>query len=324
MTADLALLQAFSRGLLALGDATRSAPPIRMLHDGLQALRPLVPFRSAWWGECSDFAPDGPPRNWLHGRINLSPSFAQQWNRLSVDDGFAQESMRKLDTVVRSSGYDDPVRGLEQFAREHQLFHIMAITSEMRGSGFLFFVVLYRGEDAPGFDERDGVLFQEFTRHLAQRWQRRVQDMLSQAATRDSGAFALADARGELLYLGKRLGTLLRQAYPGWDGSLLPREIAAALGQGTGALALGGHQLLLQPCGELLALSLDRHRRTGLPPRERSVAMLYAQGQSYKAIARLLDLSPATVRTYLRSAYLQLGVRNKVELGSALRAAPPR
>lgn len=324
MTTELALLQAFSTALLALGDATRSAPPNRMLHDGLQALRPLVPFRSAWWGECSDFAPDSPPRNWLHGRINLSPSFAEEWNQLAANDGFAQDSMRQLDTVVRSSGYDDPVRGLEQFARKHQLFNIMAITSEMRGSGLLFFIALYRGEDAPGFDERDGVLFGEFTRHLADGWQRRVQEMLRQAATRDSAAFALADARGELLYLGKRLGSLLRQAYPAWDGSLLPPDIATALAQGTGALALGGQQVLLQPCGELLALSLDRRRHTGLPPRERSVAMLYAQGQSYKAIARLLDLSPATVRTYLRSAYLQLGVRNKVELGSALRTMPSR
>lgn len=321
MTADLALLQSFSRGLLALGDATRAAPPNRMLHDGLQALRPLVPFRSAWWGECSDGAPDSPPRNWLHGRINLSPSFAQEWNRLSAEDGFARSSMRQLDTVVRVSGYEDPVPGLEQFARKHELFHIMAITSEMRGSGLLFFVALYRGEESPAFGERDGVLFQEFTHHLSQCWQHRVQDTLRQAATRDADAFALADARGELLYLGRRLGTLLRQAYPGWDGSLLPPGIAAALAQGTGALALGGQQLLLQRCGELLALSLER-RRTGLPPRERSVAMLYAQGQSYKAIARLLDLSPATVRTYLRNAYLQLGVRNKVELGSALRSTP--
>ncbi|WP_232521631.1 response regulator transcription factor [Paracidovorax citrulli] len=47
--------------------------------------------------------------------------------------------------------------------------------------------------------------------------------------------------------------------------------------------------------------------------------MLYAHGHGYKAIAGLLGLSPATVRTYLRSAYAVLGVRNKVELAAALR-----
>jgi DNA-binding CsgD family transcriptional regulator len=50
--------------------------------------------------------------------------------------------------------------------------------------------------------------------------------------------------------------------------------------------------------------------------------MLYAQGRSYKEIARLLGLSPATVRTYLRSVYVQLGVRNKIELSGALDPAP--
>ena len=37
-------------------------------------------------------------------------------------------------------------------------------------------------------------------------------------------------------------------------------------------------------------------------------------------IAKLLALSPATVRTYLRNCYLQLGVKSKVELGSVLRS----
>jgi DNA-binding CsgD family transcriptional regulator len=55
-----------------------------------------------------------------------------------------------------------------------------------------------------------------------------------------------------------------------------------------------------------------------LTPRERAAALLYAEGHSYKAIAARLGLSPATVRTYLRDAYLQLGVRNKVELGARL------
>jgi DNA-binding NarL/FixJ family response regulator len=59
-----------------------------------------------------------------------------------------------------------------------------------------------------------------------------------------------------------------------------------------------------------------------LAPRERAVAVLYASGHSYKMIARRLDLSPATVRTYLRDAYLQLGVRNKIELGKLLGHQP--
>jgi DNA-binding CsgD family transcriptional regulator len=57
-----------------------------------------------------------------------------------------------------------------------------------------------------------------------------------------------------------------------------------------------------------------------LAPRERTAALLFAAGHSYKEIAKTLGLSPATVRTYLRNCYLQLGVKSKVELGSVLRS----
>ncbi|MNT28249.1 Bacterial regulatory protein, luxR family [compost metagenome] len=52
-----------------------------------------------------------------------------------------------------------------------------------------------------------------------------------------------------------------------------------------------------------------------------SAAMLYAQGRSHKDIAATLGLTPATVRTYLRTAYSALGVSNKVDLVAALRSS---
>jgi DNA-binding CsgD family transcriptional regulator len=55
-----------------------------------------------------------------------------------------------------------------------------------------------------------------------------------------------------------------------------------------------------------------------LSPRERGAALLYAQGHTNKEVARLLGLSPATVRTYLRDAYRVLECSNKVELLAAL------
>ena len=47
--------------------------------------------------------------------------------------------------------------------------------------------------------------------------------------------------------------------------------------------------------------------------------MLYAEGRSHKDIAATLGLTPATVRTYLRTAYAALGVSTKLELVAALR-----
>jgi DNA-binding CsgD family transcriptional regulator len=86
-------------------------------------------------------------------------------------------------------------------------------------------------------------------------------------------------------------------------------------------MRLGRCALTLNPNAEHVILSLEAQSRGAvLAPRERTAAMLFAAGHSYKEIAKILALSPATVRTYLRNCYLQLGVKSKVELGSVLRS----
>ena len=74
-------LQAFSHSLLQLAEQARQAKPQDLLQQAMLILRTLVPFDAAWWGEVS--AGDGQggqggPRNWLHGSIGLSRSFAQE------------------------------------------------------------------------------------------------------------------------------------------------------------------------------------------------------------------------------------------------------
>ena len=60
------------------------------------------------------------------------------------------------------------------------------------------------------------------------------------------------------------------------------------------------------------------NERSLLSKREREVLQLLANGRTNDETAQEVGLSPATVRTYLRSVYVQLGVRNKIELGGAL------
>ncbi|MEU4408517.1 response regulator transcription factor [Streptosporangium sp. NPDC023963] len=50
-----------------------------------------------------------------------------------------------------------------------------------------------------------------------------------------------------------------------------------------------------------------------LPPRERDVLHLVAEGRSNAEIGETLHLSEATVKGYLSSAFARLGVRNRVE-----------
>ena len=58
-----------------------------------------------------------------------------------------------------------------------------------------------------------------------------------------------------------------------------------------------------------------------LTKREAEIATAYAEGDSYKEIARTLGISPTTVRSHLRTVYGKLGVTSKIALAQAL-AAP--
>ena len=57
---------------------------------------------------------------------------------------------------------------------------------------------------------------------------------------------------------------------------------------------------------------LDGYR--DLTPREREIALLLAQGNSYKRVAELLYVSPSTVQTHAKALYRKLAIHSKQEL----------
>jgi DNA-binding CsgD family transcriptional regulator/GAF domain-containing protein len=67
-------------------------------------------------------------------------------------------------------------------------------------------------------------------------------------------------------------------------------------------------------------VQMTDHPDGELSQREQEVAAAYADGKSYKEIAQILGLSPATVRTHLRTVYRKLNVTSKIELSLALKA----
>ena len=57
----------------------------------------------------------------------------------------------------------------------------------------------------------------------------------------------------------------------------------------------------------------DEPESRRLSPREHEVVQLIAEGLENKQIARELDLSEATIKSYLKSAFTRLGVSSRAE-----------
>lgn len=317
-------LKAFNLCVLQLGRLARERGASEFIPDGLQVFSQRVPFASAWWGEMSTSHACAPPQSWMHGRINLPESFAAEWSKGAGSDRFSHETLSQPGEVVRDSGFTDPNEEINEFARRHDLYHLMCITFELPESGLMFFVCLYRGMCAPAFNDSEAGLFSAFCDHLLQLWRFQIQDMIRFDTGNGAADFGVARMDGSLLYVGAGLCSAIQRELPGWNGSTLPFDVIAQLQKAPCVMRLGRSALTLSPTAEHVILSLETQSRgAALAPRERTVAMLFAAGHSYKEIAKILALSPATVRTYLRNCYLQLGVKSKVELGSVLRSPTP-
>lgn len=312
-------IESFSDSLLALHELAERVPSHQFLADALSQLRPLVPFDACWWGECSPALSDAPPANWQHGSLGLPASFAHEWNEVGAADEFAGASMAVPGSVCRVTGYEADSPEVAAFGRRYDLFHVMAVTFELPGSGLMFFMCLYRGQRAQAFDDDEAVQFGQYGRHVRLHWTTRVRHAVRRVFAGDARGLALCEGSGRLLYVGAGLAALVARHCPGWQGTMLPEPLMALVRRAPASMALGRRTVSATPHAGVVTLSMASARlESGLSPREREAALLYATGESYKEIARRLALTPATVRTYLRDVYARLGVRNKVELGTLL------
>jgi DNA-binding CsgD family transcriptional regulator len=94
-----------------------------------------------------------------------------------------------------------------------------------------------------------------------------------------------------------------------------PTEIYLAL-FALGCMALGGWvamRLFQRPPPAALELDPGAHVRLGISAREFEVLGLIAAGRSNKEIARMLEVSPNTVKTHVARLFEKLGARRRTE-----------
>ncbi|WP_369644598.1 LuxR C-terminal-related transcriptional regulator [Variovorax sp. V118] len=227
---------------------------------------------------------------------------------------------RRLALRDRRPGGDGLPDSLAEFAVVHEIHHAMGICLDEEATGQLFFLVLYRGEGDSPFTDGEAVWFQELSRHVVQLWYFNLLEAISRVSDHRMEALALVRADGHLLFTGGVFCELLYELWPDWDGVDLPEDLVRRLHDSPCMVRLGKGALNVRPQGDHFRIERMEPGAIGinLSPRERRVAHLFAAGMTHKEIGRRLSLSPATVRTYLRQAYIHLCVRNKVELNEAL------
>jgi DNA-binding CsgD family transcriptional regulator len=212
---------------------------------------------------------------------------------------------------------------MRDYAQRYGHLNNMSITTLSKSHPSGQWLSLYRPDKHDHFSQADGHMLELIMPHLIEALEvNRIigQVHLTHADSGMSSARAIVRSDGTLYHCGKKFSELVLEIWPEWEGGRLPDELMAAVYPNRESI-LADHSIAISTStlGNMLFLNIRKisllHR---LSQRELEVAKLYGQGQSYKEIGLALDISPATVRSFLGRIYSKLSIGNKVDLASLL------
>jgi DNA-binding CsgD family transcriptional regulator len=179
-------------------------------------------------------------------------------------------------------------------------------------------IFLFRsGEDRAYRDEERDHL-DLLAPHLFAAWRQRQALGLFDAGAEDAAntltSYAVVDDDGLIHAADVAFSACVARAFPGWNGPLLPDGLRSPVTNGQAIHVERQHRFRLRHgTGRHLVIAAGQ-RRERLTAAEHRTAKLFADGETYSAIAARLGLSPSTIRNQIAAAYRKLGVRNKVAL----------
>ena len=308
-------LEGFSVLLLDLYRYSRELAMRDFQRSTLERLRQVLPFDSAWWGiSCPEYD--------LHSSFlfGLPAHYPQAWERIKRGDTLAQVTSAAPGITVRFDPrmmQESP--GLRHLVAEfgiQQALCTVVVNPELRLSTFLS---LYRHSAAPLFSREEAELKQLLMPHLwatwTSNWIAQLDRIRAHCGVRRA-ALAIADALGTLHTAEPGFLAIMRKEWPEWQGPQLPPLLQDCLRT---QLRVAGSQVLARGfpvCGLFLVEVRTRSPLDRLTPRERAIADGFSRGKSHKDIALELRLSPATIRSHLRTVYAKLDICDKAQLAN--------
>lgn len=297
-----------------------SVPPESFQDSVFKQIDRVIGFDRAWWGIMSHNQDSFD----LHSsyRHELPLEFEEHWQEVRNDDALAEDAHSQPRTTIR---FDEKALhstpGLASLNTEHDLRHALCTSVFLPDRQSFLFISLFRsGSDARPFNPDEVYLKQLLTPHLYSCWRTNLYADIERSRHANKSkdvASAFIDRNGRVVYADAVFGDLIAERWPMWNGRDVPIQLLETIrapknSSGKKSIGLFVSQ---QYAGGLLRLDIRKSSSIDkLTNRELEIAGSFALGRSYKEIAILTKLSPATVRHYLRVIYEKLGINDKAEL----------
>ncbi|MBZ9557492.1 MULTISPECIES: helix-turn-helix transcriptional regulator [Modicisalibacter] len=313
------LLAAFSGLVWDINRLARERSLANFHAAVLEQLRDMIAFDKAWWGRSA--LVDGHIEVHSCHLFDLPDAYVTDWRSVEEDDVTVQWAHRVPGQAIIVD-LQATTPGLKWLGDRYgigELLFVMQINPRTRLSDHLS---LYRPPGAERFDDRDRLLLTQLIAHLSEAVDasqiRTLVARRERLERQQSLALAVCDPMGVLHSVERGFATLLAREWPAWQGSRLPAEIAPEQGY-LGRLI----RIESRAINDLYLLTVgERSPLDDLTERELGVARRFGQGQTYKQIARDLDIAPSTVRHHIRSIYQKLGVHDKAAVAGLLHQSP--
>lgn len=308
-----------SRLLLDLYQLAMSSPIGEFEEQLFLLLHEHFAFDSAWLGR-STLLLQGPVmhNSYVH---NLADDFVTSWNTVKASDPVVPIILRAPKKAVVISMADEciaaPFRKL--LAGKYAIAQIICAVSQDPALKLWTHMSLYKNSFLVPFIAEEVQLMELVIPHLASAINlNRVHhvEQIKAAKLTHRVSIAICDSQGVLQYADAAFADLMLMEWPEWNGAMLPRTFRE-LQQEKNPNVYVGKLISLQAeqVSDLLLINAKpRSVIDVLTPKELAVARLYGEGMTYKAVAKQMGISPATVRHHLRQAYTKLRIQNKGEI----------
>ncbi len=319
----------FSEVLLAIHRLSRKEHPDRFPVSALGALLAILPFDSAIWGTATQVQQNSEAMTgWQVHAVHLhnqSSEMMAQWAQISHLDTLSFEAFNDPGRTINIS-LPDPDRDVHPdmlaHCQRYGMIHSLSTVIINEQLGIANAISLYRSVDAGAYSETERHTAELVAPHMIEAWNVNLVEFLHQqsnTATAGGMTRGISDTEGVVYNADPMFAELLSLEWPGWRGPQLPNELVGRLQDLPFTFEGDRIRLHATLVTDLAVLVLKQRSVTDrLTERELEVAEQFGQGQSYKEIARRLEVSPSTVRNHLQSIYRKLKVTNKVELANVL------
>lgn len=311
-------LHALNRVILDIHRAGREVAYSQFQPLALDLIQKIIPFDSAWWGNA---AAEPPEIHRLH-LFNCDESILQAYVPHMEQDFFRTALIAQPGVTINMADLTSRARYVRtdlyrQVGKRYKVEWSLGTLLVEPVSSLYEFLTLWRHDAKKPFTETERQTKELLMPHLAEAHRAaRLREILGGTHARQPDRWAVADERGFLREASPGFIHCLREQWPDWQGSKLPKALLECVRL---AMPYRTPQLKLQivPKGTFRYMqALASSALDSLSPREREIVTLYARGETYAAIATALGLAPATVRNHIAHCYRKLVVNNKAELAT--------